>query len=63
MITKRDLCIMFNLDPDDCDYVALTFEVNKGGEHNRCTFATISDEGPRMSVVGNSGIRPLQTRN
>ena len=64
MITKRQLCIMFNLDPDDCDYVALTFEVNKGGEHGRSTFASISDDGPRMSIdQPQKGIRPFETRN
>ena len=62
MITKRELCRMFNLDPDDCDYVGLTFEVNKGGEHNRATFATISDDGPRICLF-DGGIRPFETRN
>ena len=64
MITKRELCIMFNLDPDDCDYVSLCFEVNKGGEHGRTTFASIADDGPRVSsYLHNGGIRTFETRN
>ena len=43
IITKRQLCEMFNLDPDDCDYVSLVFEVDKGGEHGRATCAIITD--------------------
>ena len=56
---------MFNLDPDDCDYVSLSFNVNKGGDHSRVTFATIADN--EINLAGSwpphNGIRKFETRN
>jgi hypothetical protein len=55
MTIKRDLCLLFNLDPDDCDYVSLTFTVDAGGEHSRVTCAVVDDE-----TYGLTGIREIK---
>lgn len=60
IITKRELCEMFNLDPNDCDYVSLVFEVDKGGEQGRCTFAIISDTHFGADPAPWGAIKPLR---
>jgi hypothetical protein len=56
-ITKRDLCIMFNLNPNDVDYVAIGFHKDAGGEDGRLHCGWINDETFASTLWGQ--IEPL----
>lgn len=58
MSIKRDLCMLFNIDPDDCDYVSLTFTVDAGGENQRVTCGWVDDE--TASLTGLRELKELQ---